>query len=581
MALRALCIGINDYSGVESDLSGCVNDALDWQSELTSRGFAVRMLLDRDATKANIVSTFREEVRQLTEDGLLVLTFSGHGSFVPDENGDEGADGRDECICPADVDQGSVLVDDEIDALCTAAPKGSRVVLIIDACHSGTVSRFSDEFGSQPNGLQRTRTRFLPPQNFLPTSRLATLGPPEARTAASPPGRYSALLLAGCRDTEYSYDGYFEGRAGGAFTRAAIAALGRVGSGATYADWIRAVREYLPSSEYPQTPQLYGSPEMKNWPALVLPTTSSGVANGPTNEISVVDGPPLKPRDRDGEARRQGTQLARRALDTVRARRGGPPRARIFAEGDSWFDFPLTDVLVELEDEYDYRIESVAHRGDTLEGMAFEEGQLRLAARKLRAMIDDGRPPEAILLSGGGNDLAGDEFLSLLNHQRSGLPSISEHVAAGLIDERLRYCAVSLIQAITALCESLMGRKAPILVHGYDYPIPDGRGFAGGWWLLPGPWLGPAFERKGYEDLRERVAIMKQLIDRYNRILAALVEGPEFSHVHYVDLRGVLGTGLPKEYRRWWGDELHPTRRGFGRIATRIHEELLDVLESE
>ncbi len=30
MTKRALCVGINDYPGTNSDLSGCVNDAEDW-----------------------------------------------------------------------------------------------------------------------------------------------------------------------------------------------------------------------------------------------------------------------------------------------------------------------------------------------------------------------------------------------------------------------------------------------------------------------------------------------------------------------------------------------------------------------
>ena len=36
MAKYALCIGINDYPGTDSDLSGCVNDANDWAAALTN-----------------------------------------------------------------------------------------------------------------------------------------------------------------------------------------------------------------------------------------------------------------------------------------------------------------------------------------------------------------------------------------------------------------------------------------------------------------------------------------------------------------------------------------------------------------
>lgn len=46
----ALCIGINDYPGTDSDLAGCVNDANDWAAALASRGFTVRKILNEKAT---------------------------------------------------------------------------------------------------------------------------------------------------------------------------------------------------------------------------------------------------------------------------------------------------------------------------------------------------------------------------------------------------------------------------------------------------------------------------------------------------------------------------------------------------
>ena len=48
-----------------------------------------------------------------------------------------------------------------------------------------------------------------------------------------------------------------------------------------------------------------------------------------------------------------------------------------------------------------------------------------------------------------------------------------------------------MLSAVTAACQDLLGAPVPILLHGYDYPVPDGRGFLGGWGPLPGPWLEP------------------------------------------------------------------------------------------
>jgi hypothetical protein len=111
--------------------------------------------------------------------------------------------------------------------------------------------------------------RFLPPAAFLSKRDLAALGAQRARRAASPPGRYAALLLSGCQDTEYSYDAWFQGRPNGAFTFVALQELRRLPAKATYRDWYTAVRKVLPSQQYPQAPNLYGSSRMKRWKVLV------------------------------------------------------------------------------------------------------------------------------------------------------------------------------------------------------------------------------------------------------------------------------------------------------------------------
>src|SRR5262249_8198322 len=57
--------------------------------------------------------------------------------------------------------------------------------------------------------------------------------------------------------------------------------------------------------------------------------------------------------------------------ETLRALAVPPPTGLLVAEGDSWFDYPLHDVLTMLEDEHGFDVESVAHRGDTVEDMAY------------------------------------------------------------------------------------------------------------------------------------------------------------------------------------------------------------------
>jgi lysophospholipase L1-like esterase len=240
----------------------------------------------------------------------------------------------------------------------------------------------------------------------------------------------------------------------------------------------------------------------------------------------------------------------------------------LVAEGDSWFDYPLNDVLRLLEDAHGYDVESVAHKGDRVEDMAYAEGQYEEFARRLEKLLRERKVPRAILLSGGGNDLAGPELALLLNAAGSGLPSLNEDIVRGVIDVRLRDAFVAIIAALTAISQRYLNRPIPVVTHGYDYPVPDGRGFLGGWWALPGPWLEPGFRQKGYRDRDRNLGIMKVLIDRFNRMLAAVSAVPEFSHVHYLDLRGTLATDAT--YKRFWANELHPTGRGFDLVTSQF-----------
>src|SRR5690606_37600802 len=68
------------------------------------------------------------------------------------------------------------------------------------------------------------------------------------------------------------------------------------------------------------------------------------------------------------------------------------------------------DVLSLLEDRHGYEVHSVAHKGDRVEDMAYSSGQLTKLVRALEKLIARGTPPKAVLLSGGGNDVAGDEL---------------------------------------------------------------------------------------------------------------------------------------------------------------------------
>jgi lysophospholipase L1-like esterase len=251
----------------------------------------------------------------------------------------------------------------------------------------------------------------------------------------------------------------------------------------------------------------------------------------------------------------------------------------LIAEGDSWFDYPFHDILRMLEDYHAYEVHSVARKGDPIEIMAHGDGQLEVFTRTLERLYREEKIPRAVLLSGGGNDIAGEQFGMVLNHINSPIKGVNQQIVSGLIDERIKLAYVKILSALTTVCDERLNRRPAILIHGYDYPVPDGRGFLGGLGILPGPWLEPGFREKGFDatgkDRTDCIRLMKQIIDRFNSMLQAVSELKEFSHVKYIDLRNALSVG--HDYKRFWDNELHPTEKGFELIAKKFSQ-VLDAL---
>jgi hypothetical protein len=262
MAKRALCVGINDYPGTNSDLKGCVNDANDWAAALKSRGYDVKMLIDKQAKLQGMVDALNDLVGGASDGDSLVFTFSGHGSWLPDDSGDE-PDGRDEMLCPYDVASEQYLMDDMLAGIFDTKPKGAKLYFISDSCHSGSVARFAaDPVGGRD---RMPKIRLLPPLEFVKDEDIRAKIPIAAAAPSSSGGeKYPALLLSGCKDVEFSYDADFDGRPNGAMTRAALEALKQ--NPGTPQQWFTAIRTHLPSQHYPQTPQLFGGTSAKKGP---------------------------------------------------------------------------------------------------------------------------------------------------------------------------------------------------------------------------------------------------------------------------------------------------------------------------
>lgn len=253
MTRKALCIGINDYPGTQNDLAGCVNDANDWAAELGARGFTVSKMIDAQATHAAMSALISTLIHSAVKGDTLVITYSGHGTWVPDSSGDE-PDGRDEGLCPYDIAKAGPLLDDQIREMFTSRATGVRLLLISDSCHSGSVTRGNEE-DLDPG---QPRARFMPLESWMPGNELPQASARPLHLVSGIRRSGGDLLLSGCLDTQYSWDTSFKGRPNGAFTYYALKAL-RESKPTSYESWFKAIRTYLPSTKLPQDPQILGS----------------------------------------------------------------------------------------------------------------------------------------------------------------------------------------------------------------------------------------------------------------------------------------------------------------------------------
>lgn len=109
-----------------------------------------------EATKAGIISAFRTLTEACKPNDIVYIHYSGHGQQMKDMSCDE-SDAFDECWIPYDAyrrpckeDRGEKhLVDDEVNILLNNVRNkigdGGKMLVVMDACHSGDATRGTDE----------------------------------------------------------------------------------------------------------------------------------------------------------------------------------------------------------------------------------------------------------------------------------------------------------------------------------------------------------------------------------------------------------------------------------------------------
>ena len=211
-------------------------------------------------------------------------------------------------------------------------------------------------------------------------------------------------------------------------------------------------------------------------------------------------------------------------------------------------------------------IEDFAYAGRRLSDMA-----QRQFLTSVKNYIADEPGLKAILLSGGGNDVVSgfpgqQPLFKMLQPRSAGAPELNEAAVASFIDGTLADYYKKILNTLTA------STRIPILIHGYDHPIPDGKGDTI-MTIRIGPWIQPILAQRGYDfrppgvaDLPLARNVVRRLIDRFNAMIARVAAA--YPNVHHVNLTGTLAQAYGNDYTTHWNNELHPEReriRPFGK----------------
>ncbi len=196
-----LQVGIGKYL-YAPELKGSRFDVEGMKEVLTGERFGIpksniHTLLDEQTTKEQIIKEFENHLiknvrdyyeRTKRRDAVALFQFSGHGSQVPDRNGDEEDEMDETFVTYASQDapdKNFDITDDEIFALTKQLSRYTdNIVYILDSCHSGSGTRDSDEarrvpprktipvamFKTQTRGDEEKKAEDNPQSDFLPVS---------------------------------------------------------------------------------------------------------------------------------------------------------------------------------------------------------------------------------------------------------------------------------------------------------------------------------------------------------------------------------------------------------------------------
>jgi hypothetical protein len=209
MVKYGILIGIN-YRNTADELYGCINDVSNVKMFLESKlGYTKFIVLTEDIpsripTKQNILRAIHSLVRVLKSGDEAWFHYSGHGILVYDRSGDE-EDGYDSCISPLDYNRKGFISDDTLRSiLVQKIPRGVKLYIVLDACHSGTGCDLRYKY----DDFSILKDKNVKSSTYVPSEWSLRQTSYEFEEYATTEGE--VYCISGCQDEQESADAFIE-----------------------------------------------------------------------------------------------------------------------------------------------------------------------------------------------------------------------------------------------------------------------------------------------------------------------------------------------------------------------------------
>lgn len=262
-ANKALIVGVGKYQDPRSNLPGIELDTNMAQQLAARLGISpsnIQLVADERATINGMRQAMKWAATDVNADDTVLIYVSSHGSQLADQNSDE-QDGYDETLYLHD----GHFTDDEFGQLIKAIPS-QNVLVFVDACHSGTVTK--SLWSSAGNVFNATKgvSKFVKPTSSPATRGLAHSAAHKAfgveGTGESAAGD-NYLLLAAAQDSQQS----IATPDGSLFTKALLDTFEKRrsdGRDFTWNDVFNDTKNVIISSDQAFYPNLEGNKQLAN-----------------------------------------------------------------------------------------------------------------------------------------------------------------------------------------------------------------------------------------------------------------------------------------------------------------------------